>query len=159
MPDYGWPDAGQRTLIGKRTSRVDSAVKVSGRAQYTYDYHGPNMLFGKLVRSPYAKAKIVSIDTTAAEKMPGVKAVHIIQKPGSTVQWAGDDAPRKHPKRQICFLVSADRVCCKDAPVVHNDEQRPVPDVESVELAFLKLRNCADGDKHVWTFCFSAARM
>jgi len=91
MPDYGWPDAGQRTLIGKRTSRVDSPVKVSGRAQYTYDYHGPNMLFGKMVRSPYAKAKIVSIDTTAAEKMPGVKAVHIIQKPGSTVQWAGDE--------------------------------------------------------------------
>ncbi len=91
MPDYGWPEAEQRTLIGKRISRVDAQAKVSGRAKYTYDYHAPNMLFGKIVRSPYAKAKIVSIDVSTAEKMPGVKAVQIIQKPGSTVQWAGDD--------------------------------------------------------------------
>ena len=91
MPDYSWPDAEHRTLIGKRISRVDSPVKVSGRAKYTYDYHGANMLFGKVLRSPYAKAKIISIDTSAAEKLPGVKAVEIIQKPGTTVQWAGDE--------------------------------------------------------------------
>src|SRR4030088_972286 len=91
MPDYNWPDAEHRTLIGKRISRVDSPFKVSGRAKYTYDYRGANMLFGKVLRSPYAKAKIVSIDTSAAEKLPGVRAVHIIQKVGSTVPWAGDD--------------------------------------------------------------------
>src|SRR5271167_27225 len=91
MPDYNWPDAEHRTLIGKRISRVDSPIKVSGRAKYTYDYHGANMLFGKVLRSPYAKAKIVSIDTSAAEKMPGVKAVEIIQKVGTTAQWAGDE--------------------------------------------------------------------
>src|SRR5271170_7223176 len=91
MPDYNWPDAEHRTLIGKRISRVDSPVKVSGRAKYTYDYHGADMLFGKVLRSPYAKAKIVSIDTSAAEKLPGVKAVEIIQKVGTTAQWAGDE--------------------------------------------------------------------
>src|ERR1019366_7106349 len=91
MPDYSWPDAEQRTLIGKRISRVDSPLKVSGRAKYTYDYHAPQMLFGKVVRSPYAKAKIIGIDVSAAEKMPGVKAVEIIQKVGATVQWAGDE--------------------------------------------------------------------
>ena len=91
MPDYGWPKAEDRTLIGKRITRVDAPLKVSGRAKYTYDTQRPGMLYGKLVRSPYAKAKIVSIDTAAAEKMPGVKAVHIIQKVGSTVHWAGDE--------------------------------------------------------------------
>src|ERR1700680_3023360 len=91
MPDYSWPDAEHRTLIGKRISRLDSPLKVSGRAKYTYDYHGQDMLFGKVLRSPYAKAKIVSIDTSVAEKMPGVRAVEIIQKPGRTVQWAGDE--------------------------------------------------------------------
>src|ERR1700690_440806 len=91
MPDYNWPDAEHRTLIGKRISRVDSPVKVSGRAKYTYDYRAPNMLFGKILRSPYAKAKIGSIDTSAAEKMTGVKAVEVIQKPGSIAQWAGDE--------------------------------------------------------------------
>ena len=74
MPDYNWPDAEHRNLIGKRISRVDSPIKVSGRAKYTYDYHGANMLFGKVLRSPYAKAKIISIDASAAEKLPGVKA-------------------------------------------------------------------------------------
>src|SRR6202140_5472684 len=91
MPDYSWPDADHRTLIGKRISRENSPFKVSGRAKYTYDYHGTGMLFGKVLRSPYAKAKIVSIDTSAAEKLPGVKAIEIIQKPGTTAQWAGDE--------------------------------------------------------------------
>ena len=91
MPDYGWPKAEDRTLIGKRITRVDAPLKVSGQAKYTYDTHRPGMLYGKIVRSPYPKSKIVSIDTSAAEKMPGVKAVHIIQKVGSTIHWAGDE--------------------------------------------------------------------
>jgi xanthine dehydrogenase YagR molybdenum-binding subunit len=91
MPDYVWPDAEHRTLIGKRTTRVDSPVKVSGQAKYTYDVHRPGMLYGKVLRSPYAHAKVVSIDTSAAEKIPGVKAVHIVQGPGATIHWAGDE--------------------------------------------------------------------
>ena len=91
MPDYQWPDAEHRTLIGKRISRVDSPDKVSGQARYTYDVKRPGMLFGKMVRSPYAHCKVVSIDTSAAEKMPGVKAIEIVQKPGSTIPWAGDE--------------------------------------------------------------------
>ena len=91
MPDYAWPDAEHRTLIGKRISRVDSPAKVSGQAKYTYDVHRPGMLYGKVLRSPYAHAKVVSIDTSAAEKMPGVKAVQIVQGPGSTIHWAGDE--------------------------------------------------------------------
>ena len=91
MADYGWPDAEHRTLIGKRISRVDSPVKVSGQAKYTYDVKRPGMLFGKILRCPYAYAKVVSIDASAAEKMPGVKAVHIIQGPNSTIHWADDE--------------------------------------------------------------------
>ncbi len=91
MPDYAWPDAQHRTLIGTRVTRVDSPAKVSGQAKYTYDVHRPGMLYGKVLRCPYAHAKVVSIDTSAAEKMPGVKAVHIVQGPGSNIHWAGDD--------------------------------------------------------------------
>ncbi len=91
QPDYKWPEPEQRSLIGKRISRVDGPVKVSGRAKYTYDVHRPGMLYGKVLRSPYAHAKVVSIDTSAAEKMPGVKAVHIVQDVGSEIYWAGDD--------------------------------------------------------------------
>jgi xanthine dehydrogenase YagR molybdenum-binding subunit len=91
MPDYAWPDAEHRTLIGKRTVRVDSPVKVSGEAKYTYDVHRPGMLYGKVLRCPYARAKIVSVDTSVAEKMPGVKAVYIVQGPGANIHWEGDE--------------------------------------------------------------------
>ncbi len=91
MPDYAWPDAEHRSLIGKRVTRVDSPVKVSGQAKYTYDVHRPGLLYGKVVRCPYAQAKVVNIDTSAAEKMPGVKAVHIVQGPNSRSHWAGDE--------------------------------------------------------------------
>src|SRR2546430_8084786 len=91
MPDYAWPDAEHRTLIGKRITRVDSPAKVSGQAKYTYDVHRPGMLYGKVLRCPYPHAKVVSVDTSAAEKMPGVKAVHIVQGPGANIHWAGDD--------------------------------------------------------------------
>src|ERR1700746_1302468 len=91
MADYQWPDPEHRTLIGQRVSRVDSPDKVSGRARYTYDTKRPDMLFGKMVRCPYAHAKVVSIDISAAEKMPGVKAIEIMQKVGSTIHWQGDE--------------------------------------------------------------------
>jgi xanthine dehydrogenase YagR molybdenum-binding subunit len=91
MPDYAWPTAEQRTLIGKRITRVDSPAKVSGQAKYTYDVHRPGMLYGKVLRCPYARAKVVSVDTSAAEKMPGLKAVHIVQGAGANIHWAGDE--------------------------------------------------------------------
>src|ERR1700760_1677845 len=91
MADYQWPDPEHRTLIGQRVSHVDSPDKVSGQARYTYDVKRPGLLFGKMLRAPYAHCKIVSIDTSAAEKMPGVKAIEIVQKAGSNIHWGGDE--------------------------------------------------------------------
>jgi xanthine dehydrogenase YagR molybdenum-binding subunit len=91
MADYHWPEAGKRSLIGKRISRLDGPEKASGRAKYTYDVHRPGMLYGKVLRCPFAHAKVVSVDTSAAESMPGVKAVHVVQGPGTEINWAGDD--------------------------------------------------------------------
>jgi xanthine dehydrogenase YagR molybdenum-binding subunit len=92
MAEYKWPDADKRTFIGKRISRIDGPQKVSGRAKYSFDINRPGMLFGKIVRSPYAHAKVKSIDTSAAEAMPGVKAIHIVAQPGTPtaeLNWAG----------------------------------------------------------------------
>ena len=88
MPDYQWPDAEHRTLIGKRISRVDSPDKVSGRARYTYDVKRPEMLFGKMLRAPYAHCKVVSVDVSAAEKIPGVKAIEIQCRDGTDVRFS-----------------------------------------------------------------------
>ncbi len=115
---YGWPAADQRTLIGKRISRVDGPEKVSGRAKYTYDVHRPGMLFGKVVRSPHAHAKVVSVDTSAAEKMPGVKGVFIIQDKGSEIHWAGDD---------IVVVAAIDEPTAADAARAIKVEYQPLP--------------------------------
>ncbi len=88
---YDWPEAGQRKLIGKRITRVDGPAKSSGHAKYTYDINQPEMLIGKILRCPYAHAKVTALDTSAAEKLPGVKAVQVIQGVGSEIQWAGDE--------------------------------------------------------------------
>ncbi len=91
MSDYQWPDPATRPLLGKKISRVDGPIKSSGRAKYTYDYNPSGLLAGKILRCPHAHARITSIDTSAAEKMPGVKAVQVIQKPGTEIFWAGDE--------------------------------------------------------------------
>src|SRR5205823_8608861 len=67
-------------VIGKPTTRLDGRLKVTGAAKYTADVNPPGMLFARMVTSPYPHAKIKSIDTSAAEKAPGVKAVHIVEK-------------------------------------------------------------------------------
>ncbi|MGB8131744.1 MAG: xanthine dehydrogenase family protein molybdopterin-binding subunit [Candidatus Angelobacter sp.] len=115
---YGWPAADQRTLIGKRISRVDGPEKVSGRAKYTYDVHRPAMLYGKVVRSPHAHAKVVSVDTSAAEKMPGVKGVYIIQDKGSEIHWAGDD---------VVVVAAVDEPTAADAARTIKVEYQPLP--------------------------------
>src|SRR2546428_3937221 len=63
------------TYIGTRPIRHDGVDKVTGRAAYGADFSLPGMLHGAVLRSPHAHARIVSIDTSAAEAMPGVKAV------------------------------------------------------------------------------------
>ncbi|MCX5814765.1 MAG: xanthine dehydrogenase family protein molybdopterin-binding subunit [Proteobacteria bacterium] len=62
-------------IIGKRVARTDSLAKVTGAAMYTADMKMPNMLVAKVLRSPYPHARIVSIDTRRALRLPGVKAV------------------------------------------------------------------------------------
>jgi len=62
-------------VIGTRPVRPDGVDKVTGRAVYGADVQLPRMAYGKIIRSPYAHARIVSIDTSQAEALPGVLAV------------------------------------------------------------------------------------
>lgn len=91
MADYSWPDASQRSLLGTRVSRVDGPVKVQGKAKYTYDYNPAGLLHGAIVRCPHPHARVKNVDTSAAEKHPGVKAVFVAQGPGKEIHWAGDE--------------------------------------------------------------------
>jgi xanthine dehydrogenase molybdenum-binding subunit len=63
------------SVIGKNSIRVDAMEKVTGRATYAGDVYLPGMLMCKIMTSTRSHAKIVSIDTTAAEALPGVRCV------------------------------------------------------------------------------------
>ena len=77
MNDITSPGLGERTMkvVGTRPLRPDGVDKVTGRAKFGADIHLPNMLIGKVLRSPHAHARIKSIDTTKAQALAGVKAV------------------------------------------------------------------------------------
>src|SRR5216684_3627654 len=61
--------------IGRGTPRVDGPKKVSGAAQYASDYHFPGMLYAVPVEATIANGRVIKLDTAAAEKMPGVRAI------------------------------------------------------------------------------------
>jgi len=95
------------TAVGKRARRLDVDGKVTGHARYASDYKPAGMLHGKIVRSDRPAAKIVSIDTSAAEELPGVWAVLSGEGPWHRFGEAIKD--------QLVFAV--DRVRCAGEPL------------------------------------------
>lgn len=89
MVDVSWPK--EPRLIGQRISRLDGPAKATGAAKYTHDLRFPGMLYARFVRCPHAHARITRLDTSAAEAMPGVKAIHLVQGEGAEIQWALDE--------------------------------------------------------------------
>ncbi|MEP7014824.1 MAG: xanthine dehydrogenase family protein molybdopterin-binding subunit [Verrucomicrobiota bacterium] len=61
--------------IGRKTPRIDGPLKVSGAAHYASDFHFPGMLYAVPVEATIASGRVVKLDTSAAEKMPGVRAI------------------------------------------------------------------------------------
>lgn len=119
MADYAWPPAGKRGLIGKSISRLDGPAKASGRAKYTYDVKLPETLYGKMVLSPYAHAKIVRIDTSEAEGMPGVRAVQQMKEPGQEVLWAGQEVVALAAETEDQAIDAARKVKIQYEPLPH----------------------------------------
>ncbi|HUB17413.1 MAG TPA: xanthine dehydrogenase family protein molybdopterin-binding subunit [Acidobacteriaceae bacterium] len=74
-----WPINKDLKFVGQSIERYDGVAKASGRARYTSDVQLPGMLYAKFVSATVPHAKVVSIDTSAAEKHPGVRGVHVIQ--------------------------------------------------------------------------------
>jgi xanthine dehydrogenase YagR molybdenum-binding subunit len=73
------PPNAELKYIGKPTERYDGPAKAMGKGKYTADINLPGMLYARLVDATVPHGRIVSIDTSAAEKVPGVRAVHVIE--------------------------------------------------------------------------------
>ena len=73
--DKGLAEPAQYRIVGTRAPRLDGLEKVTGAARFGADIYIAGMLHGKMLTSPHAHARILSIDTRDAEAIPGVKAV------------------------------------------------------------------------------------
>jgi xanthine dehydrogenase molybdenum-binding subunit len=97
--------AQEYTVVGTRPIRHDGADKVTGRALYGADFQMAGLLYGHILRSPHAHARIRRIDTTKAEKLPGVKAVltaaDFPQAPDRLVDLGEGDTPLSYARGNV----------------------------------------------------------
>lgn len=74
-----WPVNAELEYVGKSPTRWDGPAKAGGSGRYTADIQLPGMLYAKFVNASMPHARIVSIDTSTAERYPGVKGVHVLE--------------------------------------------------------------------------------
>ena len=96
LPQQGnldeWSADAKLDIVGKKHSRLEGPDKVTGRAQYTADVRLPGQLSAGVLRSPHPHAKILSVDTSEAEKLPGVHAV-ISKNDDFDISWYKEETP------------------------------------------------------------------
>ncbi|MDZ7371717.1 MAG: xanthine dehydrogenase family protein molybdopterin-binding subunit [candidate division KSB1 bacterium] len=128
----GWKHLDRARYLGKEVPRIDGPEKVTGRAKYTYDINLPGMLYGRILRSPYPHARVVSVDVSAAQALPGVKAV--IGKLKDEVNFVGDEvaavaAADEHTAAEALRRI---RVDYEPLPFVVREEEALKPDAPRV---------------------------
>ena len=136
------PPNAQLRVIGKPVNRVDAIPKVTGQARYTYDVRLPGMLYGRIVSSTVPHARIKSIDTSAAEAYPGVKAVHILDRVLSIAQLRDPsvEANERYPLvryhgQPIAAVAAVSMRAAKAAAKLVRIEYERLPHVTSLEAA------------------------
>lgn len=122
-------------VVGKPLPRVDGKVKVTGEGIFAADVILPNMLHGKILRSPHPHAKIVRIDTSKAEALAGVKAV-VTGKEIGPIRFAFVDTP-KYPADQYPLAIDKVRFVGDEvAAVAAVDEATAAEAVELIEVEY-----------------------
>jgi len=122
-------------VIGKSVPKIDGREKVTGAARYTADLKFPNMLYGKILTSPFAHARIISIDTSEAEKIPGVRAV-ITHKDAPTLKYG--ISPARWDENIFC-IDTVKFVGDKVAAVACIDEQTCYKALAAIKVEYEEL--------------------
>ena len=133
-----WPSDAKLSIVGRPHSRVDGIEKITGQAKYAHDVNLPGMLHGRILRSPLASARISRIDTSKAEKLPGVRAVLTYQN-APKIPWYGTQSFLLDP---VCRCVG-DEVAC----VVALDEDTAEEALRLIEVEYEKLPFVLDPEK------------
>ncbi|HKU13785.1 MAG TPA: xanthine dehydrogenase family protein molybdopterin-binding subunit [Steroidobacteraceae bacterium] len=139
------PPNSELRVIGKPVNRVDALAKVTGKARYTFDVQLPGMLYGRIVSSTVAHARIKSIDTAAAEAYPGVRAVHVLDRIMSIAQLRDPsaEANERYPLvryngQPIAAVAAVSMRAAKAAAKLVRVEYERLPHVTSLEAAMQK---------------------
>jgi xanthine dehydrogenase molybdenum-binding subunit len=122
--------------VGHASPRIDAVQRVTGTATYTGDIHLPGMLYARVLRSPYAHARIRRIDVSRALALPGVKA--IITHKNSRVVWSSGDMRNKRYLFNNPVRFAGDAVAAVAASTRHiAEEAMRLIDVDYEELPFV----------------------
>ncbi len=130
--------------IGKREPKLDAAAKATGSTVYLHDIRLPNMLYGKILWSKHAHARIVSIDTSKAETLPGVKAVITSHNlPNINCGFKRDNPPLKRDKvrslrDEVAAIAALDEDTAEEALELIRVEYEELPAVFDPEEALKK---------------------
>jgi xanthine dehydrogenase YagR molybdenum-binding subunit len=132
-----WDREAQLALVGQPMPRVDGVARVTGQAVYTSDVQPAGMLVGRILRSPHPHARVVAVDSSAAEKMAGVWLVWHRQQPAPVARVAGQTIFPEEVGQQgepVAFVVARDERAAERAlSAIHvtYDELPFVPDREA----------------------------
>ena len=122
-------------VVGRRLPKLDAPEKVTGGTRYADDLKIPGMLAGAILRSPHAHARILSVDTSRAEALPGVKAVihagNVLQRPFG---YGRDNLPLKDRKvrcvgDEVAAVAAIDASTARRAAELIEVEYQPLPAV------------------------------
>ncbi|WP_438312951.1 xanthine dehydrogenase family protein molybdopterin-binding subunit [Sporosarcina sp. FA9] len=132
------------TTVGKPEQRIDAVEKSTGKVRYVGDYSAPGLMHAKLVKSTQAHAKIISIDTTEAWKMPGVRAILTGEMFPYHIGPILADRPSlafekvRYYGEPVAIIVADHEHQAKRATEKVKIEYEPLPIVNSVQQAFQK---------------------
>ena len=126
------------SIVGKRITRIDAYERVTGQAQYTGDIQLPGMLYARVLRSPHPHARILSIDTSKAEKLPGVKA--IVHHENAKVPWSSGG----HTHQRFIFNNPVRFVGDPVAAVAATDRHIAEDALKLIEVKYEKLPHVLD---------------
>src|SRR6266702_4436797 len=111
-----WPE--NRHYIGSHSKRIDAPAKVTGAAKYTSDVQPPGWLYGMILRSKWAKAKITSINLDKAKSLPGIKAAVLAREGERTVRYYGEE---------LAAVAGITKQACLDALRAIEVQAKPLP--------------------------------
>ncbi|HEY0069465.1 MAG TPA: xanthine dehydrogenase family protein molybdopterin-binding subunit, partial [Chloroflexia bacterium] len=134
-----WEEGHEFSQVGESANRVDGRERVTGAARYSYDQHPAGMLYAAVLRCPHPHARIISLDTTGAERLSGVRGV-LSKDNAPDISWYGGasklfDEELRFAGEEVAVVAADDLDTAHDALKLIKVEYEVLPAVLDVEKA------------------------